>query len=215
MTKPLHKNFVDITGKRFGKLTVVSLSERTKYGYLWECTCDCGNTCFRLRTKMESGHALSCGCLIDEGRRSRAKHRMMRTPEHRAWMAMRRRCNSPSDKRYEYYGGRGIRVCAEWDADFNAFYRDVGQRPSPNHSLDRIDVNGNYEPGNVRWATKIQQAQNKRNVRTATINGVEKALSEWAREYGQRPKLVRARVVDRGWNVEKALTTPSGEYHKR
>lgn len=202
-----------MTGRRAGLLTVITFAEKRGRNAYWACVCDCGCATVVSGTKLRSGYTQSCGCLIDRGRRERAKHRMTKTPEHNAWLAMRRRCNNPSDKRYGYYGGRGIRVCPEWEADFNAFIAHVGLRPSTDHSLDRIDPNGHYEPGNVRWATQKVQKQNKRTVIHVEIDGVRKPLSEWARQFGISPKLAWSRYKQRGWDIRKTLTTDPNVYH--
>lgn len=124
--------------------------------------------------------------------------------EYRAWIDMRRRCSVPSCTAYEHYGARGITVCSDWATSFEAFIRDVGLRPSPAHSLDRIEVNGNYEPGNVRWATRVQQRNNMR-VGHITWNGETKTTREWAGELGVRADTLSARI--RRWGLARAMTT--------
>lgn len=158
-----HHRFKDISNQTFGRLTALKIIGKTKKGYVWECVCECGSKTKTVRTKLESGHTRSCGCLIVEGRTNRAKHRMVGTPEHAAWCAMKVRCFTETDKRFSYYGGRGITVHPSWVNDFNAFFKEVGLRPTRKHSLDRIDVNGNYEPGNVRWADPTTQRGNRRD----------------------------------------------------
>lgn len=207
-----HPRFRDISGQRFGRLMAVRAVERTVRGYLWLCTCDCGKETLVGRSKLESGHTRSCGCLIDEGRRQRAKHGGKGTPEYRVWLGMRARCQCPTNKRYAYYGGRGIKICPEWD-DFAQFRADVGAKPSDGHELDRIDTDGDYHPSNVRWATKKVQLQNRRVVVHVTIDGVKRPLSEWARQFGIDPKLAWQRYIKRGWDIRRALTTDPKEYH--
>ncbi|KKL15314.1 hypothetical protein LCGC14_2068940 [marine sediment metagenome] len=150
--------FIDETGKRYGQLIVISRSKNSPCGRsAWTCVCSCGNT-----TKIQSGHLRSgkirsCGCMRGQ------KHGMHRTPEYRAWSHMKERCQNSNVRGYRNYGGRGIEVCGEWINNFQAFYDHIGSKPSPKHSLDRIDNDGNYEPGNVRWATAKIQANNKRH----------------------------------------------------
>jgi len=127
--------------------------------------------------------------------------------EYAAWSRMKSRCNNPSFIEFDKYGGRGITVCEKWSKSFEAFITDVGPRPSPQHSLDRINNNGNYEPGNVRWATRIQQMNNTSRTRLLTLNGKTQGLCLWAYELGVRPKTLRKRLKI-GWSDEDILTTP-------
>lgn len=155
----------DKTGQRFGRLLVLRMKRRD--GETWAvCRCDCGKRKVT-RTSALGRTVFSCGCLRSDYRRAQwLKHGESNnggadTPEYRAWAAMKRRCVS-LDKRH-VYADRGIKVCARWAASFQAFLADVGRRPSPDHSIDRFpDNDGNYEPGNVRWATRSQQAKNRR-----------------------------------------------------
>lgn len=171
-------------GTRFNRLVIAAFERwnpRTKRS-IYLCKCDCGNECLKDNVRLESGKAESCGCLwkeriADKGKRART-HGMSRTPEYRAWTAMRRRCSNPSCGSYRDYGGRGIMVCYEWQKSFASFIKDVGLRPSDAHSLDRIDVNKNYEPGNVRWATTIEQANNKRAVKRIELFTDQEILDE-------------------------------------
>jgi hypothetical protein len=129
------------------------------------------------------------------------------TPTYRAWTSMKSRCNNPNHTAYTRYGGRGIRVCQRWNDSYEAFVEDVGDRPSPLHSLDRQDNNGNYEPGNVRWATSHEQNRNTRANRTIEIDGVTKSLAEWLEVYGRTRETFYQRVA-RGMTEREALETP-------
>jgi hypothetical protein len=134
-------------------------------------------------------------------------HGMSRSSEFKIWTGIHQRCTNPNSEFYKYYGGRGISRCARWES-FEAFYADMGPRPSPKHTIDRIDNDGNYEPGNCRWATKAVQASNTRKNVYFTINGERAHLSEWARRYNIDPDLVSQRIIRDGMDPEKALTKP-------
>lgn len=155
---------IDLTGQTFGKLTVIGRDESRKgVEARWRCACICGGSTTTTGSNLRRGRTTSCGCAVaDFNRRTRTTHGARRTPEYEIWCSMIKRCENPNHHAYSRYGGRGISVHPEWRADFAAFLRDVGSRPSPDLSLDRIDNDGNYEPGNVRWATAKQQANNRR-----------------------------------------------------
>jgi hypothetical protein len=127
------------------------------------------------------------------------------TPEYRAWKNMRSRCNLPSNPRYPQYGGRGIRVAERWN-DFSQFFADVGERPTSLHSLDRIDVNGHYEPGNVKWSTEHDQQRNRTNNRWISVGGRTMVVTDWAKELGIDPRRIFNRLA-KGWSEERAVTT--------
>lgn len=130
-----------------------------------------------------------------------------KSPEYNAWAAMRARCSNPRKDHCGAYLARGIKVCARWAASFQAFLADVGPRPSPQHSLDRIDNDGHYEPGNVRWATRTQQARNRRSSRRLTWRGETLTVAEWAERLGLPYNALGQRLFH-GWPVERALSTP-------
>lgn len=183
----------DITGLRFERLVVLREGPYRKNTTQWVCRCDCGSERTVAARNLKNGHTKSCGCLALEVRASKpVTHGMCGTPERTAWSLMRGRCKNPNNKKYKDYGARGISVCERWDKSFKSFFDDMGPRPSPNHSIDRIDVNGNYEPSNCRWATVIEQARNKRpQARSASgVSGVIKTPDGWRVTIGANGKRI-------------------------
>ena len=155
---------IDLTGERFGRLTVTALAGRNgRRQSLWTCDCSCGKQFVALGYNLRNGNTSSCGCLRTELNRTRSTtHGLAYSVESTAWRNMIQRCTNPLVDSYVYYGARGIEVCREWLESFEAFYQHVGSRPSPLHSLDRKDNDGNYAPGIVRWATAKEQRANRR-----------------------------------------------------
>lgn len=161
------------SGERFFRLTVVEEVAKSKDGRRkFKMLCDCGNTSIVELGRLTAGKTKSCGCLRKEG--ARPTHNKTGTKVYRAWQSMRNRCNKPSTIYYEDYGGRGIKVCGRWDESFINFYEDVGEPPTEKHSLDRLDVDGDYCPENVVWATPAAQGRNRRMARnnSSGVTGV-------------------------------------------
>jgi hypothetical protein len=202
-----HRRLVDQTGRRFGRLTAVSFIKRdpsSKNDHLWLFRCDCGTDKVLTIWDVRSGHTASCGCLARERLAARNRtHGLSKSTAYRVWKDMRARCRNPNDSDFADYGGRGISVCERWD-DFPAFLADMGERPGGT-TLDRIDVDGNYEPGNCRWASGKAQANNKRSNLRLELNGQVRTLQEWSDEYGIGRSTVRWRLRQ-GWSLLDSLT---------
>jgi len=207
--KPERMN--DLTGKRFGWLVVSRLHKLGGGKTRWYCTCDCGAEKSVLATHLVRGNTKSCGCQVGAGNaernRANAKHGMWKTNEFAIWTGMLARCNNPSHHQYHRYGARDIKVCQEWQESFLAFYKHLGDRPSPRHSIDRIDNSKGYEPGNVRWATPIEQCNNKTNNVWLEAEGRRWTVAQYARHTGVSSNCIRSRMK-RGITGE-ALGAPS------
>lgn len=181
-------------GKKFGRLTILSLTyDPTTKKYASVCRCDCGTIREYDFACVRSGSTISCGCYLKEIRgKASIKHHMYKSKEHKAWRHIKERCFNENCKYYYNYGGRGITMCDRWRDSFENFFADMGYAPSSKHSVDRIDVNGNYEPGNCRWATDRQQSQNKRGTYYITYDGRTKSTCEWEDLLGLRRGRLRA-----------------------
>lgn len=159
---------IPLIGKRFSRLTVLKRSPSRRGHTMWECQCDCGTIKEIGGVALKSGDSKSCGCLNAEQKigpkNPTFKHGMSRTHEHRAWAHAKQRCFNRHNRKWKDYGGRGIRMCVEWKKNFMAFFAHIGRCP-PGKTLDRINNNGHYEPGNVRWATRSEQLRNRRCAR--------------------------------------------------
>lgn len=210
---------IDLTGKRFGKLTVIEKHNQDKWGgWNWLCRCDCGN-----ETVVSGGHlrglkTKSCGCSRKESKNF--SHKMTGSRIYGIWKAMKSRCYYEKSEMFKHYGRRGITVCDEWKNSFISFYdwsikngydenAERGQC-----TIDRIDVNGNYEPNNCRWATIKQQANNTRRNHLIKYNGKTQTVSQWANELGVEPDSIFNRL-QKGFTEEEALTLKFNERRKR
>jgi len=183
---------LNLTGKRFGKLVAVRIAGKNKQGlYRWLCECDCGNEhIVKVSTLME-GKCNSCGCLIVESiTKIATKHNGCNTLEYNSWENMKARCYNTKSIQYHDYGGRGIKMCDRWMHSFSNFLFDMGAKPTPNHSLDRIDVNGDYEPLNCRWSTRKEQSRNKRNNRYLEYNSIRMVITDWGKFIGVHPMVI-------------------------
>lgn len=198
---------IDLTGKSFGTFTVIDWGPNNKGTVRWNCVCSCGEIRLVGSQDLRVGHTKSCGIL--DNHPDRKKICVPMRPEFRAWKSMIYRCSNPRCKEFNCYGGRGVSVCQEWIESFENFFEHIGSRPSPRHSVDRIDVNGNYAPGNVRWATSREQNNNRRNTRTVFYQGELRPLAETVRLAGSVIHIEAAHIrLKWGWNTERVLETP-------
>ena len=187
-------------GEKYGRLTILE-NHHPKDEVL--CRCECGNLKIARASNVYHGGTKSCGCLFNEG--NNLKHGGRGTRLYQIWKTMRERCNTPSHKSYKYYGAKGITICKEWD-DFNVFREwAMNNGYSDKLTIDRIDVYGNYEPSNCRWATYKQQANNTTRNQRVEFNGQNLTLSEWADVTGIKMGTIWSRLK-RGWSVSDALT---------
>lgn len=199
-------NSVDMTGRRYGRLLVLSRAETIKGLSRWLCRCDCGVERVVRGADLRNGSTRSCWCLGRENVIAACStHRGSRTQLYNAWTCMRARCENPKNSNFRYYGGRGVRVCERW-LKFENFLADMGERPK-GCTLDRIDGNGDYEPGNCRWATPTEQANNMRSNRNVTVDGETFTIAQWAKRTGLNKHLISERLRS-GWSPSEAVSTP-------
>ena len=203
--------FVDISGKRFGRLVAISGNERDKfYNAIWTCKCDCGKVVKVVLQSLKDGKTKSCGCLNREKMgKSNLIHGKSKTRIYHIWRDMRERCTKPSKFGYEYYGGRGIKVCEEWlgSNNFMNFYEwSMANGYSEELTIDRIDVNGNYCPENCRWVDLKTQSNNRGDNKFICYNGQTKTLAQWSELLNMSYFALTNRLRN-GWSVEKTFTT--------
>lgn len=211
-------------GKKFGRLTVIGEAEPGIDKRGWKhgrsvVRCECGTEKTICNAKLRNVWTVSCGCLSREKAaercRSRTTHGWTKTIEHRTWLSMNSRCTNINVPEYAHYGGRGIKVCERWKNSFEAFLEDMGPRPSNKHSIDRFPNNdGNYEPGNCRWATRQEQDNNKRTNRLFTFYGKTLTLTLWAEISQVDRRTVMARLK-RGWSEKEAFWRPARCYEQQ
>lgn len=201
--------FIDLTGNTYGKLTVIRQEQIGNRSH-WLCKCECGNTKIVRGSCLRNGDTQSCGCLQKETIRAiRTTHGMSYDRIYNIYKKMVSRCNNPKETKYPIYGGRGIRVCKEWEDSFEKFYEwAVHNGYSETLTIDRIDVNGNYQPDNCRWANLKTQANNKRNNHNLTYKGETHTLSEWGEITGIGSRNIERRINKFHWNVEDTIEKP-------
>lgn len=208
----------DLTGKRFGRLLVIGTTDQRgpDGGMIYECRCDCGNTCYVWNNKLtRKSHSAkrSCGCLQIDSHTTHL-HGESGTLLHHKWTGMKDRCLNKNSKQYPYYGGRGITVCNEWKNDFSAFQKwALSSGYKEDLSIDRIDPNGNYCPENCRWITMSAQQSNKRNVKLITYQGETHTIPEWAKIRGIEYGTLWSRLK-KGMPIEQALKSGSLKSNK-
>lgn len=204
---------IDLTGKVFYRWKVIGISFSDGFRLYWNCKCSCGSTKAIPGANLKNGESKSCGCFQKEvvsrlmkNQKYTKKHGLNRTPEHRAWISMRRRCYDKNHIGYKYWGGRGITVCGEWKDDFLSFLNYVGKKPDDSYSIDRINNDGNYEPGNVRWATHAEQAINRRSYcRMFDFDGSKFSLTDLSKKFDIQRDCLRYRIRS-GWDLNKATS---------
>lgn len=209
----------DLSGQRFGRWRVISYAgSDKKQNARWNCICDCGTERDVARLHLVHGTSKSCGCISREATLARCiTHGGTKRPEYRTWHGIKKRCYLPTEPAFKNYGARGIKVAPEWVDSFETFFADMGPRPSPSHSIERLDNNADYAPGNCVWATDLEQANNTRANRLLTVDGETMTLSQTARKYGLTPQRLSARLR-RGIAVDLAVRLPihaKARYAKR
>lgn len=200
---------IDLKGKRFGRLVVLEYAGE----YKWRCLCDCGVEKTVLGQSLRSGATLSCGCYHREvtsgGPAHNRTHNMRNTPEYNIWSMIKNRCTNPNCNRHAFYKDKGIKVCDRWlgPNGFINFIEDMGMRPGPGYSIDRIDNDGDYTPENCRWATKKEQSNNQSRNLLLSYMGRTQTLALWCDELGLNYKRTWKRLKD-GWSVKHAFEDP-------
>ena len=199
----------DFKNLRFGRLVAIKRIENNSNNRVqWECLCDCGEYTNKTANVLAKGDSKSCGCIKREILVKRnQKHNLSKLPEYKIWKGLRTRCNNPNTDSSKNYNLRGIKVCDRW-SDFKKFYEDMGIRPTPGHTIERKDNDGNYEPDNCIWIESKDQGWNTRRTLRLTHNGETKLTKEWAETTGLSEINIRNRITNLKWSVEKTLTTP-------
>ncbi len=200
---------IDLTGKRFGRLLVerythshVSKSGASKP--MWECLCDCGSRVIVSGSNLRHGNTESCGCLRKDAIvTTHSTHGKTKSAEYRSWFAAKQRCGNKNHAMYPHYGGRGIKVCDRWQS-FENFIADMGEKPGKEYSIDRINPDGNYEPGNCRWAKPSEQSNNQRRNVSVTHEGRTLTLSEWSAVLSVPAPTLYSRAA-KGWSDHEIL----------
>lgn len=223
-TPKLENGVRDITGQKFGRLTVVSFEKTKNKQSYWLCSCECGGKTVTARGSLVQESTRSCGCLQVEsskrigeiGRNHLTTHGKSKTKEYKTWGKVVARCTDPNDTTFSRYGAKGISICSGWRNSFVSFLNDLGICPLDKNSIDRIDNNGNYSCGhceecmakgwtaNCRWANQTEQVRNRSSTQFLTYNGRTKPVQEWAEEYGMAYGTLFARLRQ-GWSLERAL----------
>lgn len=196
---------------KIGQLTILKLSHKKEpYYYFWKCLCSCGNLTFISTSNLTKKNPIqSCGCL-QKSKTSQAnkKHGKSRTKEYTCWLNMRRRCNQITNKSYRHYGGRGIKVCNQWQHSFEIFLKDMKLAPSLKHSIERKNNDGNYSPDNCKWATRTEQMNNFRKNHKLTYQNKTMNICQWSDILEIKWTTLYARIFKYKWSVDRAFNTP-------
>lgn len=210
---PIMPNFIDLTGKRFGRFLVLNRGENRGVQPTWHVRCDCGTEKLVISASLRRGVSRSCGCLKSElardALRQRASiHGMTETRIYRIWSGMIKRCHGINGDPYGCYQGRGITVCDRWRTSFENFYTDMGDHPGDGFSIDRINNDLGYSPENCRWATTEQQMNNTSRSVLFSHNGVQMSIPQWERHLGFPEGVLYKRIRRRKWTFDKAISKP-------
>lgn len=198
MTRP-----IDLIGHKYGMLTAIENVGSKRGQRMWRCICECGNETIVSAANLHNGYTVSCGCM--KGFHLR-KHGHSGERLYKIWKGMKNRCRNENDPGYKNYGAKGITVCDEWKEGFNTFMEwALNNGYKDNLSIDRTNVNGNYEPSNCRWATRKTQANNTTRNHYITHDGETKTMKEWSEHYGIPYSTFRSRIAHTNGNIEKAL----------
>lgn len=205
--------FQDMTGRTFCRLNVLSRAKNRNGRTAWLCLCSCGNMKIISGDTLIRKHTMSCGCLnkhLSAIRFITHGHTKLgnRTKAYNVWAGMIQRCTNTKKPNYSRYGGRNIAVCERWLHSFENFYADMGDPPTPQHSIDRIDNDGNYEPGNCRWATQKMQCRNRHGNKILSHDGRDLCVADWVDIIGINKNTLFQRLYC-GWSIKRALTTPA------
>lgn len=200
--------FKDLSGRKFNRITVLKRVENRGKNPRYLCLCSCGNYKVIRGDAILCGETKSCGCYSKEKLFIRnLKHGLIEIPEYHVWLGMKQRCFNVKTEQYKNYGARGITVCKRWLDSFDNFINDMGRKPTSKHTLERIDVNGNYTYFNCKWATMKEQSNNKTNNRILEYKGVQKTLMQWMSELNLKYTTVLYRL-NKGWSIEDAFNKP-------
>lgn len=208
-------NTIDLTGQKFGRLTVIEKIGSDKYGVKWKCKCSCGNYTEVYGTLLRKHKSSSCGCYKKEINSkichdTFTTHGETNTSLYKVWQGMKKRCFNPKEKAYKNYGGRGVTVCSEWKENFLTFKKWAEENGyKKDLTIERINNNGNYEPSNCTWIPLPQQANNRRSSHFITFKGEKRTITEWSKIVRLNRRTISYRINNLHWSIEKALTTPA------
>ncbi len=208
--------FIDLTGRKFGRWTVIKISDERNHRncIVWKCECECGNVKLIKTEYLKNGESKSCGCLLIETVIKRStKHNLSRSRGYKAWAQLIQRCNNPNATYYKYYGGRGIKVCERWK-EFKNFHEDMGDCPD-GLEINRIDNNKGYFKENCEWTTRKRQMRNINSNVNLTFNNKTQCLSDWARDLDTKVQTLWNRINRYNWPIEKALSSPVKKINRK